>query len=171
MRRSHVPHTCWTPWCPRSWSKEWGWQTVSCIQWNHTQYANWLNPLYCRGRHDAFPHWCNFNHFSTVSNITFSDGNKFLDISKVSSIWITIVNLLCSLMFWFQQILFTMYNVITKVADPTGYALLQCIACYLQYHLYISLDVHMESMLEAGETVLSLFQEHLDIRSELLLPH
>jgi len=57
-----------------------------------------------------------------------------------------------------------------KVVDPAGYALLQCIACYLQYHLYISLDVHMESTLEAGEKVLSLFQERLDVLcSELQL--
>ncbi|KAG1730506.1 uncharacterized protein EDB91DRAFT_1085384 [Suillus paluster] len=31
----------------------------------------------------GFPQWCNLNHFSTIIHITFSDGNKMQDLSKV----------------------------------------------------------------------------------------
>ncbi|KAG1880671.1 hypothetical protein C8R48DRAFT_668085 [Suillus tomentosus] len=31
---------------------------------------------------NAFPRWCNLNHFDWVTNITYSDGNKLQDISK-----------------------------------------------------------------------------------------
>ena len=34
-------------------------------------------------RFDVFPRWRNLNHFSRVTNISFSDGNKLQDISKV----------------------------------------------------------------------------------------
>ncbi|KAF8834824.1 hypothetical protein BDN67DRAFT_992580 [Paxillus ammoniavirescens] len=92
-------------------------------------------------QHDAFPRWHNFNHFKSVTNISYSDGNKLLDISK--------------------QILYTTQNIITQEADAIGYALLKCIASYIQYHMYISLDVHTESTLEAGEKELLVFHQCL----------
>ncbi|KAG1854811.1 hypothetical protein DFJ58DRAFT_841293 [Suillus subalutaceus] len=45
----------------------------------------------------AFPRWRNLNHFDHITNISFSDGNKFLDISK--------------------QILYTTQNVLTRKDD------------------------------------------------------
>ncbi|KAF8546447.1 hypothetical protein OG21DRAFT_1388874, partial [Imleria badia] len=33
-------------------------------------------------QHAKFPRWRNFSHFTSMTNIFFSDGNKFLDISK-----------------------------------------------------------------------------------------
>lgn len=35
------------------------------------------------GRVASFPRWRNLNHFSTIIHITFSDGNKMQDLSKV----------------------------------------------------------------------------------------
>ncbi|KAF8834126.1 hypothetical protein BDN67DRAFT_992728 [Paxillus ammoniavirescens] len=93
-------------------------------------------------QHNAFPRWHNFNHFKTVMNVSFSDGNKFSDISK--------------------QILFTTQNVLTQEDSPLGYALLQCIADYMEYHMYITLDVHTESNLTAGEEGLLTFQHSLE---------
>ncbi|KIK97230.1 hypothetical protein PAXRUDRAFT_136761, partial [Paxillus rubicundulus Ve08.2h10] len=66
----------------------------------------------------------NFNHFKNITNVSYSDGNKLLDISK--------------------QILFTTQNVLTQEESQIGYALLKCIASYIQYHMYILLDVHRE---------------------------
>ncbi|KAI6026050.1 hypothetical protein EDC04DRAFT_2573566, partial [Pisolithus marmoratus] len=71
----------------------------------------------------------NFNHFKSVMNIFFSDGNKLLDIAK--------------------QIIFTTQNVLTCQAHPMGFALLHCIASYLHYHMYILLDIHTETTLTA----------------------
>ncbi|KIK77693.1 hypothetical protein PAXRUDRAFT_28761 [Paxillus rubicundulus Ve08.2h10] len=58
-------------------------------------------------QHTAFPHWQNFNHFKSVTNISFSNGNKLLNISK--------------------QVLYTTQNILTHKQAPTGYALLMCI--------------------------------------------
>ncbi|KAG1897469.1 uncharacterized protein F5891DRAFT_1191930 [Suillus fuscotomentosus] len=81
---------------------------------------------------DAFP----------VTNISFSDGNKFLDISK--------------------QLLYAAQNVLTCKDDEGGYALLKCIASYLHVYMYITLDVHTESTIVAGEAEILVFQKCLD---------
>ncbi|KAG1738198.1 hypothetical protein EDB19DRAFT_1983664 [Suillus lakei] len=90
----------------------------------------------------AFPRWRNLNHFNHVTNISFSDGNKFLDISK--------------------QILYTTQNVLTRKDDEAGYALLKCIASYLHAYMYITFDVHTESTIAAGEAEILVFQKCLD---------
>ncbi|KAG1798571.1 uncharacterized protein HD556DRAFT_1208336, partial [Suillus plorans] len=73
---------------------------------------------------DAFPRWRGLNHFCRVTNISFSDGNKFRDISK--------------------QFLFAAHNVLTKQESKAGYMLLRCIASYLAIDMYVSLDTQME---------------------------
>ncbi|KAG1860331.1 hypothetical protein DFJ58DRAFT_715642 [Suillus subalutaceus] len=83
----------------------------------------------------AFLRWRNLNHFDHVTNISFSDGNKFLDISK---------------------------NVLTRKDDEAGYALLKCIASYLHAYMYITFDVHTESTIAAGEAEILVFQKCLD---------
>ncbi|KAI6010268.1 hypothetical protein EDC04DRAFT_2960654 [Pisolithus marmoratus] len=93
-------------------------------------------------QHEVFPCWRNFNHFKSVTNVFFSDGNKLLDIAK--------------------QIIFTAQNILTHQAHPMGFALLCCIASYLHYHMYILLDIHMETTLTAGECELRIFQCHLE---------
>jgi hypothetical protein len=65
---------------------------------------------------------------------------------------------------WEQQIIFTAQNVLTQEDSPVGYALLQCIARYMDYHTYITLDVHTESTLAAGEEGLLAFQRSLQVR-------
>ncbi|KAG1888189.1 hypothetical protein F4604DRAFT_1877352 [Suillus subluteus] len=83
---------------------------------------------------DAFPQWRNLNHFSRVTNVTFSDRNKFQDISK--------------------QILYASHN--------ASYALLRCIASYLKLDMYISLDVHTADTIAAGEAELLVYQKLLE---------
>ncbi|KAG1776116.1 hypothetical protein EV702DRAFT_1180116 [Suillus placidus] len=90
----------------------------------------------------AFTRWHNLNHFDRVTNITYSDGNKLRDISK--------------------QILYTAQNILTRTDDEAGYALLRCIASYLHIDMYISLDVHTESTIEAGKAEVLQFQTHLE---------
>ncbi|KAG1899569.1 uncharacterized protein F5891DRAFT_1128965 [Suillus fuscotomentosus] len=91
---------------------------------------------------DAFPRWRGLNHFRWVTNISFSDGNKFRDISK--------------------QFLFAAHNVLTKQKSKAGYMLLRCIASYLKVDMYISLDTQMESTLAAGEAAYVEFLKCLD---------
>ncbi|KAI6003353.1 hypothetical protein EDC04DRAFT_2871830 [Pisolithus marmoratus] len=94
-------------------------------------------------QHELFPRWRNSNHFKSVMNIFFSDRNKLLDIAK--------------------KIIFTTQNILTHQAHPVGFVLLHCIASYLHYHMYILLDVHMETTLAAGECKLHTFQCHLEV--------
>ncbi|KAG1793018.1 hypothetical protein EV424DRAFT_1548534 [Suillus variegatus] len=73
--------------------------------------------------------------------ILFSDGNKLRDIAK--------------------QMLYAAQNVLTHNEDTVGYALLQCIASYLQLTMYIALDVHTKATLAAGEAELLVFEMRL----------
>ena len=62
-----------------------------------------------------------------------------------------------------QQILFTAQSVLMTEKHSIGLALLQCIASYLSYHMYIILDVHTESTIAAGKRELLTFQCHLEV--------
>ncbi|KAG2343829.1 hypothetical protein BDR05DRAFT_999735 [Suillus weaverae] len=97
---------------------------------------------------DAFPRWRNLNHFDCITNIYFTDSNKFQDISR--------------------QIIYAAQNVLTRVEDEAGYALLKCIVSYLHIDMYVSLDVHTESTLAAGEAEILVFQKLLDEYIEAL---
>ncbi|KAG2746323.1 hypothetical protein P692DRAFT_20739518, partial [Suillus brevipes Sb2] len=88
-----------------------------------------------------FPRWRNFNHFSTVIHITFSDGNKMQDLSK--------------------QTLYSALNVLTHRASPEGYRLLRVISSYLQLYSYIGLDVQTTSTLAALDAELLVFNTAL----------
>ncbi|KAG1796238.1 uncharacterized protein HD556DRAFT_1431370 [Suillus plorans] len=70
------------------------------------------------------------------------DSNKLRDISK--------------------QILYTTQNVLARMDDEAGYALLRCIASYLHIDMYVSLDVHTESTIKAGKAEVLEFQMHLE---------
>jgi hypothetical protein len=52
--------------------------------------------------------------------------------------------------------------VLTRRADEAGYALLKCIASYLHIDMYVSLDVHTECTIAAGEAEILVFQKLLD---------
>ncbi|KAG2103998.1 uncharacterized protein F5147DRAFT_580146, partial [Suillus discolor] len=88
-----------------------------------------------------FPRWCNFNHFSTVIHIMFSDGNKMQDLSK--------------------QTLYSALNVLTHRASPEGYQLLHVISSYLQLDSYIGLDVQTTNMLVVLNAKLLVFNTTL----------
>ena len=54
-------------------------------------------------------------------------------------------------------------NVLVRDKHAIGYALLQCIASYLHYHLYIILNVHTETTIASGERELLNFQRLLEV--------
>ncbi|KAF8123980.1 hypothetical protein EV363DRAFT_1403462 [Boletus edulis] len=82
-------------------------------------------------QHSQFPRWRKLMHFKAVTNIHFTDGNQFLDIAK--------------------QVLFTTQNVLMREADRA----------YLQYHMYLSLEVQTETTIAAAEEQLLKFQQVL----------
>ncbi|EIW78276.1 hypothetical protein CONPUDRAFT_60954 [Coniophora puteana RWD-64-598 SS2] len=96
---------------------------------------------------DRMPRWRNLNHFSSAVNTSFSDGNKFNDMSK--------------------QTLFAAQSLLTPSTSPEGYALLQLIRSYLELDCYIGFDVHTEETLRAGEAELKRFNKLLEDYIEL----
>ncbi|KAG2039469.1 hypothetical protein BDR03DRAFT_980945 [Suillus americanus] len=116
-------------------------KTLSCDPLHVNDIGNWGNHLFgelkahvkalgheaeakINKQFDAFPRWRDLNHFKSIMQISFSDGNKLRDIAK--------------------QMLYAAQNVLRRSEDPVGYALLQCIA----------LNVHTEATLAAGEAEL-----------------
>lgn len=59
--------------------------------------------------------------------------------------------------------LYAAQSILMRNEDPVGYALLQCIASYLQLTMYIVLDVHTEATLAAGEAELVVFETRLHV--------
>ncbi|EIW80471.1 hypothetical protein CONPUDRAFT_90680 [Coniophora puteana RWD-64-598 SS2] len=98
-------------------------------------------------RFDKMPRWRDLNHFAHAVNTSFSDGNKFHDMSK--------------------QILFAAQNLLTPRTSPEGYALLLVIRSYLELNCYIGLDVHTDDTIAAGEAELNWFSNLLDDYIEL----
>ncbi|KAG1850743.1 hypothetical protein C8R48DRAFT_750083 [Suillus tomentosus] len=88
-----------------------------------------------------FPRWRNLNHFKSVINVSFTDGNKYQDLSK--------------------QAFYAGLNILTSRASQEGHQLLCVISTYLQLDSLISLNVHTEGTLAAIEAELLVFDTEL----------
>ncbi|KAG2085342.1 uncharacterized protein F5147DRAFT_793714 [Suillus discolor] len=88
-----------------------------------------------------FPRWRHLTHFESVINITFTDGNKYQDLSK--------------------QTLYPALNILTHRASPVGHQLLRVISSYLQLDSWIGLDLHTERTLAAIDAELLVFDAEL----------
>ena len=62
-----------------------------------------------------------------------------------------------------QQILFTTQNILRWQSDQVGYALLKVITAYLEYYMYLMLDIETETTLVAKEVNLLKFQQLLEV--------
>ncbi|KAG1847898.1 hypothetical protein F4604DRAFT_1883959 [Suillus subluteus] len=88
-----------------------------------------------------FPRWRNLNHFKSVINISFTDGNKYQDLSK--------------------KTLYPALNILMHRVSPVGHQLLCVISSYLQLDSWIGLDVHTERTLAVIEAELLVFDAEL----------
>ncbi|EKM75860.1 hypothetical protein AGABI1DRAFT_45711 [Agaricus bisporus var. burnettii JB137-S8] len=82
-------------------------------------------------RFDAVPRWRDLHHFGSVMNITFNDGSKNKDISKV--------------------FLYAAQPVFTRDRNSAGYRLMCCLRKYLNVRLYADFNLHTESTLSATQ--------------------
>ncbi|KII83174.1 hypothetical protein PLICRDRAFT_58549 [Plicaturopsis crispa FD-325 SS-3] len=84
---------------------------------------------------EKMPSWRGLNHFQQIMEISFTDGSKYEDISKIA--------------------VFALHN---ELADnPAGYQLLQGLRCYLEIDMYAALEVHTEETIAAGQQALDNF--------------
>ncbi|KAG1730407.1 uncharacterized protein EDB91DRAFT_1085462 [Suillus paluster] len=77
-----------------------------------------------------------------VVSISFSDGMKYEDISKL--------------------IVFAAHNVFKRDLDPQAYLLLHCIRSYVEFNTYALLEVHTEDMIRDGRNTLLELTELMD---------
>ncbi|KAG1786171.1 uncharacterized protein HD556DRAFT_1434837 [Suillus plorans] len=91
---------------------------------------------------ESFPRWRNLNHFDQVVSVSFSDGTKYEDISKL--------------------IVFAAHNVFKHDLDPQAYLLLRCIWSYVEFNTYASLEVHTKDTIRDGRNALSELTKLMD---------
>ncbi|KAF7378401.1 hypothetical protein MSAN_00266700 [Mycena sanguinolenta] len=94
---------------------------------------------------DLLPRWRNMNHFQTVSNMTFNDGSKHQDISKM--------------------MLYAVHNILT---DRLGLILLKWVRSYMELDMYVGLEVHTMETIAAGRQELRNFGHLLEARESLI---
>ncbi|KAG2134977.1 hypothetical protein BD769DRAFT_1664923 [Suillus cothurnatus] len=92
---------------------------------------------------DSMPHWCNINHFNHVMDISFSDGSKYEDISKL--------------------IVFAAHDVIDRGTHALPYLLLRCICEYVNIDMYAALEVHTLETIAVGCLAIMEFTQLLDV--------
>ncbi|KAJ7450425.1 hypothetical protein FB451DRAFT_1342926 [Mycena latifolia] len=83
---------------------------------------------------DNLPRWRNLDHFQTVTNVSFNDGGKHEDISKM--------------------ILYAVHNILT---DRLGLTLLRTVRSYLELNAYVGLQLHTPDTIAAGREELQNF--------------
>ncbi|KAF7334738.1 hypothetical protein MSAN_02372200 [Mycena sanguinolenta] len=94
---------------------------------------------------DLLPRWRNMNHFQTVPNMTFNDGSKHQDISKM--------------------MLYAVHNILT---DRLGLILLEWVRSYMELDMYVSLEVHTTETIAAGRQELRNFGHLMEAREFLI---
>ncbi|KAG1887716.1 hypothetical protein F4604DRAFT_1877523 [Suillus subluteus] len=88
---------------------------------------------------NSFLCWRNLNHFDQVVSVSFSDVTKYEDISKL--------------------IVFASHNIFNHEQDLEAYLLLRCIRSYVEFNMYVSLDVHTEDTINDGQKALATLME------------
>ncbi|KAK7021364.1 hypothetical protein VNI00_017415 [Paramarasmius palmivorus] len=90
----------------------------------------------------TFPHWRDLNHFDGVTKISFNDGSKHRDISKL--------------------FLFAAQGVIEENVDRAGYQLLKCTRIYLNVIMYGGLHVHTSDTLAIGKEYIPMLSSAIE---------
>ncbi|KAK7436908.1 hypothetical protein VKT23_017983 [Stygiomarasmius scandens] len=84
---------------------------------------------------DGMPGWRGLNHFKSITTVSFNDGSKHRDISKI--------------------FLFAAHNVFS--GDQAAFQLLRCLRAYHNMSMYGGLDVQTEDRLKAGRAAVVTF--------------
>ncbi|KAJ3832869.1 hypothetical protein F5878DRAFT_591241 [Lentinula raphanica] len=95
-----------------------------------------------RTRYKSFPRWPKLHHFEDgISKITFNDGSKNRDISKI--------------------FLFAAHDTITKEEDKAGYTLLKVTRHYINLIMYAGLEIQTSATIAAGRAAIEAFANGL----------
>ncbi|KIM63297.1 hypothetical protein SCLCIDRAFT_24432 [Scleroderma citrinum Foug A] len=91
------------------------------------------------------PHWHGLNHFKEALSVSYTDSQKFEDLSKV--------------------IVFACHDVLTREECKDGYILLHCLRAYIEFDLYTAFEVHTTHTLTAGREALSTLNTLIQLRT------
>ncbi|KIK12575.1 hypothetical protein PISMIDRAFT_18651 [Pisolithus microcarpus 441] len=91
------------------------------------------------------PRWHGLNHFDEALSVSYTDGQKFEDLSKV--------------------VVFACHDTLLPV-EKEGYLLLCCLCAYIEFDLYTVFELHMMHMLAAGWEALTTFNTLMQKFSE-----
>lgn len=106
------------------------------------------------------PSWSDFNHFTRVTSINFTDGTKYEDISKVRPIYLILGNPLS--LNCVQILVPTAYNAFAP-SQKRWMALLKAIRHYNILDVYSGLIVQTEHTLKAYVKALIKFSDAIQV--------
>ncbi|KIO08105.1 hypothetical protein M404DRAFT_23381 [Pisolithus tinctorius Marx 270] len=86
---------------------------------------------------NVMPHWHGLNHFEEALSVSYTDGQKFEDLSKI--------------------IILTCHDIFPHEMEKDGYLLLCCLRAYIGFDMYTTLELHMTHTLAAGWEALATF--------------
>ena len=98
-------------------------------------------------------------HFDGALKITFNDGKKFEDLSKVRQ-----PKLLCAVFhFHSQQLLYLIHDFFNQAEDSSGYVFMCLFRKYMELDMYMSFDLHTHDTLLSAEKTLKEFGSILTV--------
>ncbi|KAI6151572.1 hypothetical protein BKA82DRAFT_169619, partial [Pisolithus tinctorius] len=103
---------------------------------------------------NAIPCWHGLNHFKEVLSVSYTDGQKFEDLSKALQVSCQAPILLT---FPEQIIIFICHDIFPHEMEKDGYLLLHCLCTYIEFDMYTMLRLHTTHTLAAGQEVLATF--------------
>ncbi|KIN98821.1 hypothetical protein M404DRAFT_966485 [Pisolithus tinctorius Marx 270] len=86
---------------------------------------------------NVMPRWRSLNHFEEALSVSYTDGQKFEDLSKI--------------------IVFACHDIFPHEMEKDGYLLLRCLRAYIEFDMYTTLKLHMTHTLAAGREALATF--------------
>lgn len=105
-----------------------------------------------------FPRWRGLTHFGKVMSVSFSDGSKWEDLSKVTE---TPAHTHTAIESSQQISVFILHNSLLETKPE--YHLLKVLQCHVEIDLYASLEVHTERTIAAGKERLARFYELIKV--------
>lgn len=107
------------------------------------------------------PRWRGLNHFSEVMRVSFTDGAKYEDISKVRQLYVASSYQLIDSESP-QVVVFATHNIIPR-DDKEGWLLLLCLRSFSILDLLLSFEVHTEKTILAGRKELLTLGRHIKV--------
>ncbi|KAL0572513.1 hypothetical protein V5O48_009455 [Marasmius crinis-equi] len=101
-------------------------------------------------RFKEFPRWRNINPFPSVTTMTFNDGSKHRDVSRM--------------------FLFAAESLFQEKDDPAAYVLLRAVRAYVNVMMYAGLDVHTATTMAAGRENVRILHSLLSRYADLPKP-